>query len=662
MSLDLITREVLKNVLVNITREMVSSISRTSCSSVLNEGKDFSCAIFDANGDLSAEAEFVLVHLACMHFSVKACVEAFGKESFKPGDIVLHNNPYLGGSHLPDVNMIRPVFADGELIAFVANRAHYPDMGGLAPGSFAGEAEEIFHEGVIIPPLKLYRDDILDEQLLTFFASNVRAPKRIYADSAAQVASLRIGEERLLELVAKYGIETVGAGIDYLMDYGEEIMRSRIRSVPDGTYRYFDYMDDSGEGTDPVRIALTMTVKDDEMVFDFTGTDPQVKCPINAPYAVTCSATYGATKCILAPDAPLNAGMFRPMKVIAPEGSLLNPTYPHPVAAGNTQTSQRAFGVVMGAMAQAIPEKVEAGEYGNNSDIGLGGQNPRTDDPFVLYMMPVGGLGARPNKDGNSAVINYMGNCSNQPAEVWEAMYPFHVNRWELTPDSAGAGRWRGGFGYVVEYEAIGHDTLLSVFTERVKIPPFGLNEGLAASPGRYELRRDGEIRYIDTKLSRLDLPQGASISVYTPGGGGYGHPYEREPERVLEDVKDGLISRQQALAAYGVVIKDTDQLDLKATAEHRNTVRLYEEVQVEKIIDSEEYGPDRTIGVSPELAKQLGLTEGQLVEVTNGSIPLRGWVQVNSDLATQDVAIPALFATVLGLEVGAGIKLRSLS
>ncbi len=218
MSLDLVTQEVLKNALINITREMGGILARTSYSSILNEGHDYSCAIFDANGDLSAEAEFVLVHLACMHFSVKACVESFGIENFEPGDIILHNDPYLGGSHLPDINMIRPIFSDGKMVCFAANRAHYPDVGGMAPGSFAGEAEEIFHEGIIIPPLKLYRGDVLDEQLITFFAANARVGKRISADTSAQVASLRIGEQRLMELFNKYGTSATVEGINYLMD------------------------------------------------------------------------------------------------------------------------------------------------------------------------------------------------------------------------------------------------------------------------------------------------------------------------------------------------------------------------------------------------------------------------------------------------------------
>lgn len=664
MKLDLVTQEVFKNVLINITREMGGIMARTSYSSILNEGKDFSCAIFDANGDLSAEAEFVLVHLACMHFAVKSCVETFGRENFEPGDIVMHNDPYLGGSHLPDINMIRPLFADGKLIGYVANRAHYPDVGGLAPGSFAGEAEEIFHEGVIIPPLKLYRNDELDEQLLKFFAANVRAPKRIYADSAAQVASLRIGEERMLEMISKHGVEKVVAGIDYLINYGEEIMRNRISRVTDGTYRYFDYMDDAGEDSQPVRIVLTMTVKRDEIVFDFTGTDPQVLCPINSPLAVTCSATYGAAKCILAPDAPLNAGMFRPMKVIAPEGCLLNPTYPHPVAAGNTNTSQRIFGIVMGAIAQATPELVEACEYGANSDIGIGGNNPRSGDPFVLYMMPVGGMGARCNKDGNSAIINSMGNCSNQPAEVWEAMYPFRVNKWEFRQDSAGAGKWCGGYGYSVEYESVEHasDPLLSIFTERVKIPPFGLYNGLSSSNGHYEWKCGKEIRHYDTKISRINFPVGATFTTHTCGGGGYGHPYERNPELVLEGFNNGLVSREFALNIYGVVINENRKLDLEATEKRRRTVKLFEEVTLVRIIDTSEYGPDRTVIIGAGLAEKLNSRAGDLVEINNEKIPLRGWIGIDNQLAEDEINLPGLFAEVLGLKTGSILNIRSFS
>jgi N-methylhydantoinase B len=661
MSLDLVTREVLKNALVNITREMGAIMERTSYSSILNEGKDYSCAIFDANGDLSAEAEFVLVHLACMHFSIKACVEYFGKENFKPGDIVLHNDPYLGGSHLPDVNMIRPIFVDGKLVAFVANRAHYPDMGGLAPGSFAGEAEEIFHEGIVIPPLRLYRNDELDEQLLRFFAANVRAPKRIYADAAAQVASLRIGEDRLLRLMERYGVDTVVEGIAYLMDYGEEMMRSRIQRVPNGVYRYFDYMDDAGEDSDPVRIVLALTVKDDELIFDYTGTDPQVLCPINSPMAVTYSASYGAAKCILAPDTPLNAGMYRPMKVIAPEGCLLNPTYPHPVAAGNTNTSQRVFGVVMGALAQVVPHLVEAGEYGANSDIGLGGHNLRTGDPFVLYMMPVGGLGARPNKDGNSAVINYMGNCSSQPAEVWEAMHPFRVNRWEFRQDSAGAGRWQGGFGYDLEYQAVEQVSMLSIFTERAKVPPFGLFEGMPGDYSRYELKVADHVRHIDTKVSRLNFPDGATFTIHTAGGGGYGHPYKREPERVLDDYVDGLISREKALDVYGVAITEDGHLDLEATQEQRSASDPFTSARVPRVIETTEYGPDRTVAVSASLASRLGINNGSLLEVTNGAVPLRGWAKIDPELTGQEITLPGLFALVLGIQAGAEVKLMPL-
>lgn len=659
--LDLVSQEILKNVLVNITREMGGIMARTSYSAILNEGKDYSCAIFDAKGDLSAEAEFVLVHLACMHFSVKACVDDFGAENFDPGDIVLHNDPYLGGSHLPDINMIRPIHVDGELIAFAANRAHYPDVGGIAPGSFAGEAEEILHEGVRIPPMKLYKKDQLDEQLLRLWSANVRAPKRIYADSAAQVASIRIGERRILELVEQEGVDNVKAGIEYIKDYAEKLMRSRIQKIPDGVYRYFDYMDDSGVDTDPVRIECAMIVEDDQLTFDFEGTEAQVKCPINAPYAVTSSAAFGAAKCILAPDGPLNAGTYRALKLLAPEGTLVNAQHPAPVAAGNTNTSQRIFGIILGCMAQAAPELVEASEYGANSDIGLGGTNPRNGDPYVLYMMPVGGMGARPKSDGNTAVINSMGNCSNQPAEVWETMYPFRVNHWRLRTDSAGAGEFRGGSGYEVQYESLDEEALLSIFTERVHIPPFGVFEGLPSKNGRYILDRPKQgSEELKTKLSRLDFPAGSTFTSFTAGGGGYGHPFQRDPESVHQDYIEGFISQEHAAETYGVVIDEHGDLDLQRTATIRENNSLYVDVEIANVIDLDEDATGRVVRMNQDLAHSIGCKTGDLVQLSQGVVPLRGWIKIDEGLSDQEVAIPQTFSRVLGWKRGSRVQLRN--
>lgn len=662
MDMDVISQEVIRNGLINISREMGNIMGRTCYSSILNEGKDYSCAIFDSEGNLAAEAEFVLVHLAAMHYAVKACVDKFGKENFAPGDIVMHNDPYLGGSHLPDITMIRPIFIEGKIIAFVANRAHYPDVGGWSPGSFSGEASEIFHEGFIIPPLKLYRNDVLDEQILELFAANVRAPHRIYGDSSAQVASLRIGEKRLNEMVERHGVEKITSGIKYVMDYSEKLMRKRISEVPEGKYKFFDYMDDSGLNTPPVRIVLDLVVRKGELTFDFSGTDPEVECPINAPLAVVCSATFGAAKCILTPDVPLNAGMFRPMKIIAPEGSLLNPTYPHPVAAGNTNTSQRLFDIVMGAFSQCIPHLTAGCHYGANSDLGLGGYDYRFDEPYVLYMMPVGGLGACHNRDGNHAIINFMGNCSNQPVEVFEAMYPYRIGFYHLRENSGAPGTYRGGSATMVQYSPVGHKALASIFTERTKIPPFGICGGLSGAFSKYILRkRSGEERIINSKISRIPFEEGDTFTIMAPGGGSYGNPFQRDPEKIAEDLRDELITPEFAKTYYGVIIdKKTGKIDKVKTRKYRQNYSPYYLVKVGKI--THDKASDRNIIFGGTYAKKIGIEEGSLIELHGKFVPVRGWARISAEVKEQEIHIPQIFVEVLSIDEGDTLKLVILS
>lgn len=664
MELDVITREVIRNGLINISREMGSIMARTSYSSILNEGKDYSCAIFDNEGNLAAEAEFVLVHLAAMHFSVKACVDKFRKENFAPGDVVMHNDPYLGGSHLPDVTMIRPIFAEGELIAFVANRAHYPDVGGWAPGGFSGEATEIFHEGFIIPPIKLYRNDVLDEQILELFAANVRAPHRIYGDSSAQIASLRLGEKRLYEMIERYGVEKLTSGIKYVMDYSEKMMRKRISEVPEGKYKFFDYMDDSGINTPPVRIILQLTVEGDELIFDYSDTDPEVECPINAPLAVVCSATFGAAKCILTPDVPLNAGMFRPMKIITPEGTLLNPIYPLPVAAGNTETSQRLFDIVLGAFSQCVPRLVAGCHYGNNSDMGLGGYNHYFNEPYVLYVMPVGGLGACCNRDGNHAIIDWMGNCSNQPVEIFEAMYPYKIGLYHLRKNSGGPGTYRGGHAAMVQYSPVGHKAILSIFAERTKISPFGICGGLSGIPAKYVLRKkSGKERVINTKVSRIPFEEGDTFTIMCPGGGGYGNPFCRDLEGIAEDLKDELITPEFARTYHGVILDEkTGEIDRTKTEEYRKSHSPYHPVKIGEVI--REHANGRSILFSKAHAEKIGTQQKSLIELHNECTraPARGWVKISPKVEGEEIHIPQLFAEVLGVKRGDTLNLVMLS
>lgn len=606
---------VVRSALVGVAREMGTIMERASYSSILNEGKDFSCAVFNRDGELVAEGEFVLVHLAAMHEAVQVLISHFGP-SWQPGDIAIHNDPYEGGSHLPDINLVRPVFSEDEVVAYVATRAHYPDVGGSVAGSFSGEAESLFEEGIVIPPLFLARQDALDEQLIALWARNVRVAKRLRADLMAQVASVRVGERSVLELIDRFGRQPLLDVLAEIPEYGEALMRGRIQALLEGENEFYDFMDDGGPDTLPVRIHLAVRVQGSEIEFDYRQSDRQAACPINAPPAVVKSATYGAMKCLLIPELPLNSGMFRPMKVLTEPGTVTHPLPPAPVAAGNTNTSQRILDICLAAVGEMMPGGAGgmAGSYSANSDIGIGGHDPRTGDEFVLYMMPVGGIGARRHLDGESALINYMGNCSSQPVEVWESMHPLRVNEYRLRPDSAGPGRRRGGFGLCVEYEALDDGLQVSVFTERQRFAPLGLHLGRPAFAGKYWVRRGDQSFPLPTKTSRLWLRKGDAIVVHTPGGGGYGDPHEREPDLVASDVRQGLVSIEQAAGEYGVVVA-AGTIDDEATARLRGARQSPNAALRIEALDADAVS---TIRLGQVEAAALGIADGQIVCCTS--------------------------------------------
>lgn len=613
-TIDQVRLAVVQSGLVAVAREMGTIMERASYSSILNEGKDFSCAVFNRDGELVAEGEFVLVHLAAMHEAVQVLIDHFGGQ-WQPGDIAVHNDPYEGGSHLPDINLVRPIFQNGEAVAYVATRAHYPDVGGTVPGSFSGEAESLFHEGIVIPPLLLARADVLEEQLIDFWARNVRVPRRLRADLMAQVASVRVGERSFLELCERLGQEAVREVLVQIPEYGEALMRGRIEAQLSGENEFFDFMDDAGADSLPVRIHLRTHVRGSDIEFNYTGSDPQVPCPINAPSAVVKSATYGAMKCLLVPELPLNSGMFRPMDVVTQSGTITHPVPPAPVAAGNTNTSQRILDICLACVGAMMQDGLGgmAGSYSANSDMGIGGRDSRTGDDFVLYMMPVGGIGARPARDGESALIGYMGNCSSQPVEVWESMYPLRVTQYRLRPDSAGPGRRRGGFGVCVSYEALESGLQVSLFTERQRFAPFGLALGQPAAMGRYAVRRGGTRFPIPTKASGLWLRAGDIIDIETGGGGGYGDPFMRDLELVRRDVREGLVSAEAAAAEYGVIVTSNGELDVQGSlrlreseADRHSLIRL----PVSVVDDND----TTAIELEEKVAAKNGISEGQVL------------------------------------------------
>lgn len=659
---DPITREIVGNALISITREMGIIMQRTAVSPILNEGRDFSCAIFDKKGRLSATAEFVMVHLGAMGASVEAALKEVGPEKFKPGDILLLNDPYRGGSHLPDVTYIRPVFYKGELVSFVANRAHYPDVGGMAPGSASGDASEIVQEGLRIPPILLYKEDKIDKELWDLILSNVRSVKGWQGDADAQVSSLKIGEKRVLELINKWGEDIFFETLQELIDQSYKLFKSRIKNLPDGQYSFFDYMDEfrrgeSIEDGELLKIIVKMIVEKDKLTFDFTGTDRQVKRPINAPLAVTRAAVYTACKCTIVPELIVNAGFFRALEIITEKGSVVDAIWDAPVVGGNTNTSQRIFDIIMACFAQIIPDKVIAAMNSNNNDLCLGGFDPRYNENFVSYLMPVGGIGARATKDGIDGMINYLGNVSNQPVEVCENVLPFRFLKYKLREDSGGPGKFRGGLGEEVEIEPMfDEDITLSVFSERVQVTPFGIFGGMSAEGAEYIIERaNGNKEHINYKTSLMQFKKGDILKVLTPGGGGYGDPLERDFKKVLEDYIDGKISLETAGEQYGVVIDEES-----SKVKEKETDRLRDKIRNSRLnlIIKETIEDERKI-ILPKTYKNKGFKEGDLVEILQGVIPLRGWLGFDNNLGENEIIVPKLFTNILKAKKGDKVILR---
>lgn len=511
---------VFQNLFSSIADEMGVTIQRSAYSPNIKERKDFSCAIFSPQGEMVAQAAHIPVHLGSMPLSVRAALDMY---HFEPGDVVILNDPYMGGTHLPDITMIMPVFADGRLIAFAANRAHHNDVGGMSPGSMP-LAEDIFQEGIRIPPVRLYRRGELNDDIMRLLTANVRVPRERKADLEAQVAGNRRAVQRLSELALKYGPEELLAQMDRLLDYTEALTRRCIEAIPDGTYTFEDFLDDDGRGTESIPIRVTLTVKGSTAHLDFSESAPEVAGPVNCVYAVTLSAVAYAFRCLMDADAPTNGGTFRAFTVEAPAGTVVNARFPSPVAGGNVETSQRIVDVVLGAFAQALPGRIPAASCGSMNNLVMGGKDAQ-GAAWAYYETMGGGMGAHARGDGRSAVQTHMTNTQNTPIEALEQSYPLRVRRYAVRRNSGGAGMYRGGDGIVREVEVLlpAQATLL---TERRRHAPYGLAGGAPGAPGRNRLLRAGATEWVDLPPKvQLDLTPGDRLCIETPGGGGYGRP-----------------------------------------------------------------------------------------------------------------------------------------
>jgi N-methylhydantoinase B len=503
------------------------TLTRSSYSPNIKERRDFSCALFDPRGRMIAQAAHMPVHLGSMPDSVSAALRGFS--SFAPGDIVALNDPYCGGTHLPDITLVAPIHVpvDGEqrLIGFAANRAHHADVGGISAGSMP-TATEIYQEGIIIPPIKLWEAGRANEAALALILRNVRTPHERRGDLAAQMAANRTAALRMDELVSRWRLPVVEAHTEALIAYAERITRAAIETIPDGVYSMTDYLDDDGFGEGPLTITATITVAASSLTVDFTGSSPQTTGNVNTVEAVAKSAAYYVVRCLMLEDAPTNAGTFAPVRVIAPPGSIVNALPPSAVASGNVETSQRITDVILGALAQALPEVIPAASQGTMNNVTAGGRDPRTGQPFAYYETMGGGMGASPTSDGLSGVHTHMSNTMNTPIEALEYAYPIRIYAYRLRRGSGGAGKYRGGDGLERElvFETPTEVTLLS---DRRRRPPYGLQGGHSGLPGENLLIRDGVESPLPGKI-RFTAAPGDHLRVSSPGGGGWGKPEQR--------------------------------------------------------------------------------------------------------------------------------------
>ncbi len=514
---DPIELELFKNIFISISEEMAAVLGRTSLSPNIKERKDFSCALFNAKGESFAQGSHIPVHLGAMPLSVQAAMKSI---TFDTGDLVLLNDPYKGGTHLPDITCISPFFAERKLVFFVANRAHHSDVGGMTPGSMP-LATEIFQEGLIIPPLKIIQKGRFREDLLNLILANVRTSEERQGDLLAQIAANNKGMQRLGEIVRKYGIKKILRYTNLIQDYTEKILRETIKEIPDGLYSFADFLDDDGIQSAPVKIEVQITIDEDEAIIDFSSSSPQVEGGVNANFAVTYSAVLYVFRSLIEEDIPFNTGLMRPLKIKAPRGLVVNAQYPAATAGGNVETSQRIVDVLLGALSQPIPEKIPSASSGTMNNIAFGGYDPIRKKNFAYYETIGGGMGASSTLPGVSGVHTHMTNSLNTPLEALENYLPIRIRKYTLRQGSGGKGKNSGGEGIIREYEFF-VPTQVTIISERRKFTPYGIQGGGSGKEGKNILFSKGKKTFLNSKVN-IQAQPGDVLRIETPGGGGYG-------------------------------------------------------------------------------------------------------------------------------------------
>jgi N-methylhydantoinase B len=550
---DPITQKVVNNALQGVAEQMAATILRTSYSTVVREMLDYSTAVFDPAGQIIAQSCRIPIHLNSMSRSLRTTLEkAIPIDQWKPGDIIVTNDPYLGGQHIPDVQTFLPIFADGKLVAICGTLDHHLDLGGMRPASYAGDATEIYQEGLRIPPIKLFDEGRLNERLFALIAANIRQPDQTIGDLRAQAAALEIGRNGILELVERYGAKTFSDCMADAVDASEMRIRARLRELPSGTYIGEYFIDDDGLSDERIRIAVKLTIDNGSIHVDFTGTDGQRRAPINATISSCESATYFAILSILDPTIPANYGVYKPIKITAPPGSIVNVLPPAPVVGRNAITHTIVNAIMM-AFSKIAPERVTAGYYGMSNIHILSGDGTGGQPPWILFDIEVGGGGGRQLKDGLDCYSQGIHNLANTPIEMIELNYPLRLTRYELLSDTGGAGRHRGGLGVRRDIMFLDKSGSLETQFDKFKVQPFPLFGGEPGATGKLVMNPDSNHPHeLRSKTYGYPLKNGDIFSMHTQGGGGYGSPAERDRKAIEKDLREGKISEKHAKAEYG--------------------------------------------------------------------------------------------------------------
>ena len=568
MHTDPVTLELFKNALLSIADEMAVTICCTTYSGVLRDNMDFSTAFTDGEGRLVGQGLTIPLHLGSVPTALREVLERF-EGDIHPGDLFILNDPYAGGMHLPDVFIFKPIFCDGERLAFAATVCHHVDVGGRVPGSNASDSTEIYQEGLRIPPIKLYERGVRNDTLWQIIETNVRLPVQIFGDLRAQLAACNIAEKQFNELVDHYGIDVTKHYMHAVIDYAERMARAAIRELPDGAFSFEDWIDDDGIERDrPIRLYCTISKQGDGLLVDWNGTSPQVKGAINCTLSFTKAVSYAAIRSVLGNDIPCNEGLFRTIEVIAPEGSINN-MLPPAACAARGLTGFRMGDCLFGALAMMLPNRVFAASDGGNTCVSIGGYTAERK-PFIFVDFTCGSWGGRPWADGVQGNSNMFANMACQSVEVIEAENPLQVRAFEFITDRAGAGTYRGGVPYRRDYRMLEEEAVLQVRSDRRRVRPYGLYGGHAGKPSNNVLNPNRKSCVLDSKLI-MTMYRDDVFRHEWPGGGGWGDPLTRDPLAVLDDVRNEFVSEQAARDEYGVVVDTTVwQVDVAATERWR--------------------------------------------------------------------------------------------